>query len=238
MDKRKVAAEFRIAARALQKWVRTNFNILTSDFDSQRELQRLIREVDARATILEFRFPDVDLTGLCQSSVRYWGWCRVPYSLAKTVKNPCYVIHGPMRPDESRLVDSGPNDSQLVDCFSLNCFGEWWRAIDGLVAAADLIAADAESPVTVEDDQIRTIAGDIVLRNELTEEDRPSGEWADICGFSDDTFRNRMKHQAKGATWRIVESGSQRYRVHVEDLPPKFRGSKKQRDEFLKSLKD
>jgi hypothetical protein len=118
MDRQKQAAiEFRTAARSLQKWVRTNFNILTSDVDSQRELQRLIREVDARATILEFRFPDVDLTGLSQSPVRYWGWCRVPYSLAKT--------------------GSG---GQLVDCYSLECSAAWNRTIDGLVAAADLIA--------------------------------------------------------------------------------------------------
>lgn len=98
-------------------------------------------------------------------------------------------------------------------------------------------ASPAIIPSVLPDDQIRTMAGDIVLKNELTEEDRPSGEWALICGFSDDTFRNRMSTEAKGPTWRIVESGSQRYRVHVEDLPPKFRGSKKQRDERLRSPK-
>ena len=107
-----------------------------------------------------------------------------------------------------------------------------------LIRVGKLLSDEKPKKTAPPDDSIRTIAGDIVLRNELTEEDRPSSEWAVICGFSDDTFRNRMTHKAKGATWRIVESGSQRYRVHVEDLPPKIRGSKKQRDEFLKSLKD
>jgi hypothetical protein len=107
--------------------------------------------------------------------------------------------------------------------------------IEGL---AILFEATEPKEATIPDDSLQTIAGEIVLRNELTEEDRPSGEWALICGFSDDTFRNRMSTEAKGPTWRIVESGSQRYRVHVEDLPQKFRGSKKQRDEFLKLSKD
>lgn len=123
MDKKRIAAEFRTAARALQKWVLQHMNILTFDYASQRELQRLIREVDARATLLEFRFPDVDLTGFSISPLRYWGWCRVPYFLAKTGK-----------------------DGQLVDCFSLACGGEWSKAIDGLVTAADLVSGDIENP--------------------------------------------------------------------------------------------
>jgi len=90
----------------------------------------------------------------------------------------------------------------------------------------------------IPEDMFRTIAGDLVLRDEVTEEDRPSSEWASICGFGDDTFRNRMSPKKPGPTWRVVESGSQRYRVHVEDLPVNLRGSKKQRDEYLNTLKE
>lgn len=93
----------------------------------------------------------------------------------------------------------------------------------------------AAAPIA--DDRVQTIAGDIVLRNELTEEDRTSSEWAAICGFSDDTFLNRTRRDKPGETWRVVEGPPQRYRVHVEDLPVGVRGSKKQRDERLKAIK-
>ncbi|MCX7396557.1 MAG: hypothetical protein NT138_02630 [Planctomycetales bacterium] len=119
-----------------------------------------------------------------------------------------------------------------------NDIGQWRERITAEIRAGALCSDEKPKESTIPDDCLQTIAGDTVLRNELTEEDRPSGEWALICGFTDDTFRNRMTKKAKGPTWRIVESSSQRYRVHVEDLPQKFRGSKKQRDEFLKVSKD
>jgi hypothetical protein len=118
-----------------------------------------------------------------------------------------------------------------------NDIGHWRESIRAELRAGALCSDEKPKENSIPDESIRTIAGDVVLRNELTEEDRPSGEWALICGFSDDTFRNRMSTEAKGPTWRIVESGSQRYRVHVEDLTPKIRGSKKQRDERLKEAK-
>ncbi len=86
---------------------------------------------------------------------------------------------------------------------------------------------------TLPDDSLRTMAGDIVLKNELSEEDRPSSEWARICGIDADTFRNRRYRNKAGKTWRIVKSGSQRYRVHLEDLPLPLRGSKRLRDDHL-----
>ena len=89
----------------------------------------------------------------------------------------------------------------------------------------------------VPDDSIETIAGDIVLKNELTEEDRSSSDWALIYGFSDYTFLNRTRLYKPGNTWPVVECPPQRYRIHVEDLPSEIRGSKRQRDERLKMAK-
>lgn len=77
------------------------------------------------------------------------------------------------------------------------------------------------------------------LRNEFTEDDRLASEWAAICGFSDDTFRNRMKaKKGTGPTWRIFKVSSQRYIVHVDDLPSQVRGSIQIREERLPKAKE
>lgn len=89
---------------------------------------------------------------------------------------------------------------------------------------------------------LRTVRGDVVFEKELTEEDRPSSEWAKICGVTVRTFQNRMKYKdGTGETWRIVECSSQRYRIHLEDLrkkAPSLWHSKKSRDDFLKAKPD
>lgn len=135
MNVKEAAKGFRRSARKLQRWTRQaeNFAILTTDFDKQRQLQALIRDVDAHANLLQFRFPDVDLRGLGDLELKFWGWCRVPYCLARTGDN-----------------------GKLVDCYSLQCTAAWSRAIDSLVAGADLLAEQDEgdpwsAPYSTED---------------------------------------------------------------------------------------
>ena len=74
-----------------------------------------------------------------------------------------------------------------------------------------------------------------IPRDEFTDEDRPTGEWAVICGFSVETFRNRMNVQRPGRTWRIVQVNKGNYIVHLDDLPADVRGSKRIRDVKVKA---
>ncbi|MCP4783907.1 MAG: hypothetical protein GY878_10165 [Fuerstiella sp.] len=94
------------------------------------------------------------------------------------------------------------------------------------------------SQATSPDVDVETTSGQYFPRKEFTEEDRTSSEWAMLCGFSDDTFRNRMTAEKPGSTWRIAKRSSQRYIVHLDDLPKKTRGSDILREDRIKDLKN
>ena len=220
-------------ARLAQRLV--DLNSLDSDIRSASE--RLGDHWQRLQAIREFAYSDAGpyvigelLTAVIPFVRR---WIRETCSWLELGKK--FPVH---LPPESGLVCNATADGVPLSIETMQVFHD--RLLrERSILLKNIAGTDGnERPDELPDDTIRTIAGDVVLRNELTEEDRPSGEWALICGFTDDTFRNRMTKKAKGPTWRIVESSSQRYRVHVEDLPQKIRGSKKQRDEFLKVSKD
>lgn len=77
-----------------------------------------------------------------------------------------------------------------------------------------------------------TTTGQTLSRDEFTPEDLPTGDWASILDVSPQSFRNRMSSNLPGATWRIAEVSSQRYIVHLDDLPRSLK-SKPQRDDAL-----
>lgn len=134
------------------------------------------------------------------------------------------------------LVEAAGGDESLIVslCHELGLQPSEFRrlSVADRIAFAEKLLADPSHGDG--DEWAVTLAGDRVRTDELSEEDRPPGEWARICnGISDDSFRNRMRRDRPGKTWRIVGSGSQRYRVHLEDLPPALRGAKRLRDEFL-----
>ena len=83
---------------------------------------------------------------------------------------------------------------------------------------------------------VETTDGRQFPRNEFSDDDRSTGEWAAICGISVETFRNRMSQKKGGKTWRIGRLPNGRYIVHVDDLPADVRGSKRVRDDKLKQV--
>jgi hypothetical protein len=103
--------------------------------------------------------------------------------------------------------------------------------------ALAVIAATVNRVARDQGDLVVTTTGREFPRDEFTDEDRPTGEWADICMISDDTFRNRMDESKPGPTWRIVCLPSSNYIVHLEDLPSDIRGSQRLRDDRLRVVR-
>lgn len=131
------------------------------------------------------------------------------------------VLSGRCNPQRIRLTDDGLEYRQTLEAIH-------HKEKQTATFTTDLKNSDAaptmlkvvSSSITIEGipaGMALCLNGDIVLREELSE-DRPSGEWARICGVGDDSIRHRFTHNRPGATWRVVDVGNQRYRIHVEDL--------------------
>lgn len=133
------------------------------------------------------------------------------------VPRPVEASDRVLTPDEHEAVYGLPNFSAMV--------------VAGLVQYAGRHGLGGPNA----QDSAVTTDGRVFPRNEFTEESRRSGDWAKICGFGDDSFRNRMSEEKPGATWRISRLPNGHYIVHLDDLPGRLGGSKRLRDEALKN---
>ena len=93
---------------------------------------------------------------------------------------------------------------------------------------------ESQTELLPDADEVLTTVGRKLRREEFTDDDRPTSEWAALCQFSDETFRNRMDDAKPGKTWRIVRMPNGNYIVHLDDLPDRVRGSKRIREDRLK----
>lgn len=117
----------------------------------------------------------------------------------------------------------GLEGPEYVDC-PVHVFAEYVR-----------FAGEALSSVN-DEDRVTSTTGKRLPRNEFTEESRPTGQWASLCGCTGQSFRHRMSAEEPGETWRISLLKYQRYIVHIDDLPEGVRGSKRLRDDKLKHV--
>ena len=120
-----------------------------------------------------------------------------------------------------------------------NDIGQWRERITAEIRAGAFCSDEKPKETTIPDDCLQTIAGDIVLRNELTEESRTSGDWGTI--FDWDAGRKTFKDKAKRGEIRVVRDEKStnafpRFFVIRDDIENRLlRSSKIARDEKLKS---
>lgn len=120
MDRQQQAAEFRNAARSLQRWIRQNGVIRSQDMAKQKELQGLIRAVDQLANVLGIQCPEIR---------------RKPEETPGTPIGRCGVVHRP-----GRTTTAIPDNCS--DAWILDGGAQWSRAIDDMVFAADQITKE------------------------------------------------------------------------------------------------
>lgn len=123
----------------------------------------------------------------------------------------------------------------------------WRELITAEIRAGALCSEEKPKETPIPDDCVQTIAGVVVLKCELTEESRTSGQWADICDW--DAGRKTFGDKAKRGDIRAVldpnsAKGLPKYFLHRNDIVafdattiPLLRSSKIARDAKLKSAK-
>ena len=102
-----------------------------------------------------------------------------------------------------------------------NDIGQWRERITAEIRAGALCIDEKPKALAIPDDCVQTVAGAIVLKSDLTEESRTSGQWGTIFGW--DAGRKTFNDKVKRGDIRVVRDDKSkdsfpRYFLHRDSI--------------------